>query len=185
MSQGTQSTKDNRAPPRGPLVSAADVSEGNYARARFDDDIAWTIKRTAQQRAPTPKSVWTHQVGFASELATSAYFGVSADWTIYGDFMGDDGYDLIVDDARVEVKSVTKEDDLVLRVPEDKVDDADRFVLTQCTNPKELVKLIGWITREKLKELSHRFDGCLSIEPDNLWIFEPVFLPPERIRVTQ
>ena len=160
MSQGTQSIKDNRAPPRGPLVSAADVSEGNYARARFNDDIAWTIRRTAQQRAPTPRSVWTHQVGFASELATSAYFGVSADWTIYGDFMGDDGYDLIVDDA-------------------------DRFVLTQCTNPRELVKLIGWISREKLRELGHRFDGCLCIEPDNLWIFEPVFLPPERIRATQ
>jgi hypothetical protein len=185
MSKGTQSTKSNRDDPWKPLVSAADINEANYPRVRFDDDIAWTIKQTAQQRAPTPESVWRHQVGFAGELATSAYFGVPADWTIYDDYIGDDGYDIVVDEARVEVKAVTKRDGLELRVPVDRVEDADYFVLTRCSTSKELVQLMGYISRPEFKRFGHRFNGKLCVEMDCLHIFEPLFIPPERIRATQ
>jgi hypothetical protein len=91
----------------------------------------------------------------------------------------------MVDDARVEVKAVTKRDDLELRVPVDRVEDADYFVLTQCSNPRELVRLMGYISRPEFSRFGHRFNGKLRVGLDRLHIFEPVFLPPEQIRATQ
>jgi len=185
MSQGTQHTKTTRDEPQRPLISAADIREVNYPRAWFDEDIAWTIKRTAQQRAPTPGSVWSHQIGFACELATSAYFRVSADWSIYDDYIGDDGHDLTVDGTQVEVKGVTDRSDPTLRVPIDKVDNADQFVLGQCMNPSVGARLIGSITRERFKQLGYRFDGCLCVEPDCLTVLGHKVISPEEIRATQ
>lgn len=185
MSQERQQPKDNRTTWLPPLVSAADVDEANYPRARFDDSIAWTIRETACDRAPTHESIWRHQVGFAGELTAAAYFGANVNWSIYPDYEGDDGYDFTVGTAGVEVKSVTKHDNPVLQVPIDRVDDADYFVLAQCSNPRELVQLIGYISRPALQDFGHRFDGDYRVTAEYLEPFEPLFLPPERIRASQ
>jgi hypothetical protein len=132
---------------RRPLVSADDVEEANYPRARFDGDLAWIIKETARKRAPTEESIWRHRVGFAGELTAAAYFNVEADWSNEPDYSGDDGFDITVGDFRVEVKTVTDEDDWQLKVPVDRMETADHFVLARCTNPSELVKLVGGINR--------------------------------------
>lgn len=185
MSQEYDKQKSNRVEPLPPLVSAADVNEANYPRARFDESIAWTIKETARQRAPTRESVWNHQVGFAGEVTSSAYFGVKADWDIHPDYVGDDGFDLDVGGKRIETKTVTRRDELELRVPTENVDSADYFVLAQCSHPQELVQLIGWISRPRLLYSGHRFDGDIRVGTEHLLPFEPLFLPPERIRATQ
>lgn len=186
MSKPHENAKINRvAQTPSPLVSAADVNESNYPRARFDDGIAWSIQETARQRAPTSESVWSHQVGFAGELAASAYFEVSADWTIHPDYVGDDGYDFEVQGNKVEVKTVTKREDLELRVPASKADEADYVILAQCSHPQELVQLIGWISSPRLQAVGHRFDSDLRVGAGQLYPLEPIFLPPERIRDTQ
>lgn len=185
MKQARQDAKNDGIEHSKPLVSAADVNEGNYPRARFDADIAWAIEEVAKRRSPTLGSTWQHQVGFASEIATAAYFEVNANWEIYPDYVGDEGYDLLVGEDRVEVKAVTAQQDLELRVPESKVDCADYFVLSRCPNPRALAQLVGWISRQKLEHLGHRFDGDLRVGAECLSVFEPIFIPPERIRSTQ
>ena len=185
MSKQQQESKSNRAESIKPLVSAADVNEGNYPRARFDKSLAWTIKEVARDRAPTRESIWRHRVAFASEVATSAYFGVKANWEIYPDFVGDSGFDFQINDTRIEVKTVTSRDDLELRISQNKIESADYFVLTQCTNPDELVQLIGYVSQSDLNHFGHRFDGDLRIGTEYMYPFEPLFLPPERIRATQ
>jgi len=185
MSQKHEQQKSNRPELLPPLVSAADINEANYVRARFDESIAWTITETARRRAPTSESVWSHQVGFAAELAASSYFGSAANWDIYPDYEGDDGYDFKIGESRIEVKAVTKQDDSELRVSEDKIDNADYFVLAQTTNPKELVELIGWISRPALEQFGNRFDGDVRVDSQYLSPLEPLWLPPERIRSAQ
>lgn len=168
-----------------PLVSAADVDEANYPRARFDDGIALTIRETARQRAPTRRSVWRHRVGFAGELTAAAYFGVDVNLQIFDDYDGDDGYDLIHNGAKVEVKTVIREDDWELKVPVEKVDTADAYVLAKCSNPSELAQLIGWTPRKQLLTFGHRFDERIRVGPEYLLPFEPIFLPPDQIRASQ
>lgn len=170
-----------------PLVSANDISEGNYPRARFDESIAWTIKETAQRRAPTAESVWFHQVGFAGELATAAYLGVEADWTITEPFVGDDGFDLCYQGSRIEVKTVTDRDEIRLTAPHRQLNTADYYVLAMCSNPTELVQLIGYTSRAGLEQFGYGFRGdpLIHVDPENLYLFEPIFITPERIRESQ
>ncbi len=162
-----------------------DVSPANRPRAHFDDSIGFAITETARQRAPTRSSEWRHRVGFAGEVAAASYFGVRANWEITDDYVGDDGCDFIYDDARVEVKTTTSEQDLELVVPADRVDDADYFVLAKCSSPKELVHLVGWVSRPELKMFGYRFDGKIRVEAEYLNPFEPLELFPDRIRDIQ
>ena len=188
MKQEPDPTKSNRSTEsQPPLISAADVRPGNYPRARFDEGIALTIQEIGCCRAPTRSSEWRHQVGFAGELTAAAYFGVKADRTITGDFIGDDGYDFVHNGRRIQVKTTTREEDWSLEVSVGDVNKADYYVLAACPNPTELVELIGWIPRSQLKQLGHKFkeDGRLRVDPDSLYPFEPIFLPPEQIRRTQ
>ena len=143
------------------------------------------IEDTALQRAPNQRSTWTHEVGVAGELATAAYFGVEANWDIYDDYEGDDGYDIDLYGTHIEVKTVTEREDTELRVPEEKVDSADHFVLAQCWNPKEHVRLIGSISRPRLKSFGHRFGGDYRVYPNRLSPLRPLEVFPERVRETQ
>lgn len=185
MSQDTQQTSTVRREPLPPLVSAADVTEANYPRAWFDTSIADTIKHVAQQRAPTRDSVWSHRVGFAGELGASTYFGAEPDWTIHPGFVGDDGFDFLVGDHRVEVKTITRREDIELWVPQEKVDSADYFVLAQCWNPSEMAQLVGSISRPRLQRYGHRFDGDVRVGPEYLSPLEPLHLEPDQIREIQ
>lgn len=170
---------------RRPLVSAVDIDEANYPWARFDEGIAFTIQEIARRRAPTRQSVWRHRVGFAGELTTAAYFGVSVDLQIYDDYDGDAGYDLVHNGVKIEVKTVSREDDWELKVPLKKVDAAERYVLAKCSNPSELAQLIGWAPRKRLLAAGHRFDGRIRLAPEYLSVFETRFMPPEEIRASQ
>lgn len=185
MSQTDETPKVHRPTLVPPLVSAADVNPANRPRAHFDDGIEFAITETARQRAPTRSSEWRHRVGFAGELAAASYFGVRADWTITDDYVGDDGCDFIYDDARVEVKTTTSQQDLELAVPADRVDAADYFVLAKCSRPEELVHLIGWVSRPELKVFGYRFDGKIRLETEYLKPLEPLELFPDRIRDSQ
>ena len=182
MSQRKQQTKTNRLDPLPPLVSVADVHEAIFLRVWFDKSIADTIEHVARQRAPTKGSVWTHRVGFASELAGSTYFGEEPNWTIYPGFVGDDGYDFQLDNWKIEVKATTRRNDLELRVPADKVDCADYYLLAQCWNPNEVVQLVGSISRPRLLRFGHRFDGYLRVGPEYLSPLEPLHIGPDQIR---
>lgn len=185
MSQGDQSPKTHRVDLQPPFISAADVHPANYPRAHFDKGIALAVKETARRRAPTRSSVWDHRVGFAGELGGAAYCDTRADWTITDDYEGDGGYDFIYNGSPTEVKTTTSEADGELRVPVDKVDTADYYILAQCSRPDELVHLIGWTTWPRLKAFGHRFDGALRLEPKHLFPFEPLELFPDRIRDSQ
>lgn len=76
MNKERQQTKTNRIQPLPPLISAADINEANYPRGYIDESIADTIEHIARQRAPTRGSVFSHRVGFASELIASTYWGL-------------------------------------------------------------------------------------------------------------
>lgn len=166
-----------------PLVSAADVNEANYVRARFDDNLAWIVRDMGRCRAPNEDSIWRHTVGYAGEIATAAYLGVRPNQTITAEYVGDEGYDLMYRGNRVEVKTVTKEEDLQLRIPKEKIDKADYFVLARCSHPSELVELIGYTNRDMIKRYGDEHPtGDIQLGLRHLHTFEPVFLPPDRIR---
>lgn len=166
-----------------PLVSAAGINEGNYVRARFDNNLAWVVQEVGRRRAPNEGSIWRHTVGYAGEIVAAAYFGVQPNQTITEDYIGDDGYDLIHRGSRIEVKTVTRDDGLQLRVSQDKVECADYFVLARCSNPSELVELIGYIDREALVTHGREHpEGKICIGTSHLFLFEPIFLSPDRIR---
>ncbi len=185
MSKTDETTKVHRPALVPPLVSAMDMSPANWPRAHFDDSIRFAIKETARLRAPNRSSEWRHRLGFAGEVATASYFGVRANWEITDDFVGDDGYDFIYEDARVEVKTTTSEQDLELVVSIERVDDADYFVLAKCSSPRELVHLVGWVSRPELKEFGYRFDGNIRIDIKYLNPLEPLEMFPDRIRDIQ
>lgn len=172
-----------------PLVSAVDVVEANYPRAHFDGNIAWTIEHQSKQRAPTETSVWRHQVGLAGEIAVGAHFGVRADWNTYADYEGDDGYDMTYRGNRIEVKTVTRKDDLQLKVPSEQVETAEYFVLARAAESLHMVELVGYTTRPVLKAFGKQspYDNLVRLGPQYLCPLAPGRGPisPEQIRATQ
>lgn len=165
-----------------PLVSAADVNEANYPRIWFDDGIVRKIDHTAEQRAPDHRSIWYHRVGVAAELGATTYFGSDVNWRTYPDYIGDDGHDFRLGDDRVEVKATTRREDIELRVAEEKVDDADYFLLAKCWDPTGHVRLVGYISRPRLKYFGHRFDGDIRINPKDMYPLRPLELSPDDVR---
>ena len=176
--------------PLPPLAPAATIVPGNRPRAWFDDGIAFAIEEEARRRAPTTDSRFRHKVGFAGELATSAYLRGPVNRTIYDDFEGDDGYDVMctVDGCRrrVEVKTVHS-GELELVVDEDGLEAADYFVLCRTTNPTSMVELVGWADRGMVIEFGECYpgDGKVRVTPDSLGSFDAVHLSPDRIRNAQ
>jgi hypothetical protein len=170
-----------------PLVSAADFNEGNYTRARFDDGLAWWVKDTGRRRAPNRRTVWSHQIGVAGELTVAAYLESKFDRTITPHYVGDEGYDLQYDGYKIEVKTVTSDDDNELKVPAQQAETADYVALARCSNPSELAQLIGWAPSTYLDEFGYRFGGddLIRMGIDYLLPFEPIYLSPERIRGSQ
>jgi len=101
-----------------PLDSAADVKEVNYPRAFCDGSIVWTISEQGRRRAPNKESVWRHQIGLTGEIGVGTALGVRANWDTYPDYVGDEGYDLLYEGHRVEVKAVVRGSEIELVVPE-------------------------------------------------------------------
>ena len=167
------------------LVSADDWNPANWVRMPVDDGLDFAIRETAHRRAPTDSSRWTHRVGFAGEVAAASYFGVSANWAITDDYVGDGGHDFQYRDHRIEVKTVTSREDLELAVSTGKVDAAEYFILAQCSRPDELVRLVGYTSRPELKYYGHRFDGELRVGLEYLHPLEPRVLLPDRVREIQ
>ena len=173
-----------------PLAPAATISPGNRPRAWFDDGLAFAIKEEGRRRAPTTDSRFNHEVGFAGELATSAYLQGPVNRRIYDDYEGDEGWDVrcIVngEEYRVETKTVC-DGTLELSVQLDKIDDADYFVLCQTNDPRSMVEIVGWASRSMLCTLGERYPGDekLRLTPSELCTFEPVHLSPDRIRNAQ
>lgn len=171
-----------RAPP---LVSSADANEGNYPRARFDDGIAYAVKQIGRDRAPDQASTYRHRIGYAGELVTATYLDIPVNRDITPAYVGDDGYDLVKDGYKIEVKTVT-DDAAPLRVPLKQLETVDYYVLAQCSNPSELVELIGWTNAPSLAVHGfRRGDGTVELGQKYLNLFEPLFLTPDHIRETQ
>lgn len=172
-----------------PLDSAADVKEVDYLRAILDGSIAWTVKEQGRRRAPNTESVWRHQMGLAGEIAVGSMLGVRANWETYDDYVGDDGYDLDYRGHAVEVKSVSRQGKLELRVPRDQLQRADYFVLTRVTHPLHMVEIIGWIRARELACLGERspYDELVRVGPRCLNQFDTGRGPisPEQIRTVQ
>lgn len=183
----TNSNKSSGIASPNPLISSADILPDNYARARFDDDLAWYIRQIGSQRAPNSHTKWRHIAGFAGELATAAYLGVSVNQEITDDYVGDEGFDLRTSRGTVEVKTMMKEQEPQLKVPEDQEQTADYYVLARTSNPSELVELIGWTSRETLIERGEKSpeDELVYLNHEHLHIFEPIFLTPDKIRKSQ
>lgn len=179
MSQQRYQTKIDRLPP---LISAADTDEANQPPIWFDDCIARKKRHHAKQRAPTNESEFNHWVGLAGELGCATYFGSEINWETYADYVGDSGYDFMVGSKRVEVKTVGRRTNVELRVPVNRVDSADYYVLAKCWNPKELVRLVGWISRDDLVYFGHEFAGDIRVSPANLYPFKPIQLFPDDVR---
>lgn len=167
-----------------PLVSADMIDPANYPRGRFDEDLGIFVKEQARLRSPTEGTNWRHAVGFAGELVAGAYFNTRADWSVHSDYVGDDGYDLKFDGYRIEVKTVSRYDDLQLRVPIEQQHQSDYFVLARSTEPTEGAELIGYISDWKLSQFSHQFqsDDFVRLDTKYLDTFQPIFLPPKKIR---
>jgi hypothetical protein len=183
MSKEVQdSTARNRLKPLDPI---ADWDRANWARMRIDDGLSYAIEETARRRAPTSASQWRHRKGFAVELAAASYFGVEANWEIYDDYVGDDGYDFVFEHDRIEAKATSDRQDMELRVATSKLDDADYFVLGYCSRPDELAELIGYISRPTLEEHGYQFDGEIRVELEYLYPLEPQVLFPEEVRDIQ
>ncbi len=183
MSKEVQaSAEKNRVKPLDPI---ADWNRANWARMRIDDGLNFAIKETARRRAPTSASKWRHRKGFAVELAVASYFGVEANWEIYDDYVGDDGYDFVFEHKRIEAKATSDRQDMELRVEKSKLDDADYFVLGYCSRPDEVAQLIGYISRPALEEHGYQLDGEIRVELEYLYPLEPRVLLPEQVRDIQ
>lgn len=173
--------------PTPPLVSAAEINEANYTRARFDKGLAWTVKDIGQRRAPNRRSTWSHQIGVAGELTVASYLETKLDHTITPDYAGDRGYDLQYGDWKIEVKTVTNDDDAQLKIPQHQAEAVDYVALARCSNPSELVQLIGWAPSDYLAAFGYRFPGddLIRLDANRLLPFEPIYLSPDRIRDSQ
>lgn len=176
-----------------PMVSATYFNEGNFPRAWFDESLAWLIKTFGHERASKNEDRWYHCIGVATELATAAYldtttpFEVQFDRTITDDYIGDDGYDLRYNQKKIEVKAVTGSNDTELKISQEQAETSDYIVLTRCSNPFELVQLIGWAPSTYLDAFGYRFrdNDLIRLDAEYLLPFEPVFLSPDRIRESQ
>lgn len=170
-----------------PLVSAIDLNEANYVRARFDDSLAWYVQQVGHDRAPDSRSVWPHCIGVAGELVTAAYLDAEFNRTITDDYVGDDGYDLDHNGEKVEVKTVTNDENLELKIRKEQVNTADYAVLARCSNPSEFVELIGWAHKSQLEWFGYQFPSkeLIRLDARHLLPFEPKFLSADRIRASQ
>jgi hypothetical protein len=172
------------------LTSARDFNRGNYPRARFDDGLAFAIKELARQRAPNEQSRLDHEAGIAGELGFSGYQQCAFNKTIYPGYQGDDGYDSVTEiggcSYKVEIKTAFH-GSTELRVSEEKVCQADYFVLCRTSSPREMVELIGYVNQDQLKMRGERYpdDNRLRVGTEDLETFEPLFIPPDRIRDAQ
>ena len=179
MSQERRQPNNDRHPP---LVSAADTVEANQPPIWFDGCITRKNRYHAKQRAPSSESEYNHWLGITGELGAATYFRSKINWDTYPDYDGDPGYDFEVGGRRVEVKTVGKRHDVELRVPANRADCADYYVLAKCWNPKELVRLVGWIPRGDLLTFGHEFAGDIRVSPDYLYPFRPIELFPDDVR---
>lgn len=146
-----------------PLVSAVDFNEGNYVRGRFDSSLAWYVQQIGRDRAPDTRSVWSHCIGVAGELVTAAYLDAEFNRTITDDYVGDDGYDLDYNGEKIEVKTVTDDENLELKISKEQVNAADYAVLARCSNPSELAELIGWVHESQLEQFGFQFPDEESV----------------------
>lgn len=107
--------------------------------------------------------------------------------TITPDYVGDDGYDLEYNGRKIEVKTVTRNDDTELKIPPKQAEIADYVVLTRCTSPNELVQIIGWAPTSHLNAFGYRFSSqdLIRLDANYLIPFEPLYLSPDQIRTSQ
>jgi hypothetical protein len=185
MSKTDHRTKQYRSEPLPPLNSAADCDPANRPRLRIGgvprgDKLKFAIKTHAKQRAPTSSSEWRHHIGFAGEVAASTYYGVSANWNVTDDYIGDNGWDFIYDDHRVEVKTTSNHKNLELEVPAKRIDDADYFILAHCPRPDDMVQLVGCVSRPDLKAFGRRFAGDMRLSLEYMESFNPIEMYPDQ-----
>lgn len=186
MTKTRNAAEKHRTDAPTPLNPVSDWSPANWAQVQFDySGIGYAIKEQARRRAPTEQSVWRHQMGFAGEVAASTLLEVSANWEIYPDYEGDNGFDFIHDSERVEIKTTNNMEQPQLTVPTDCINDADQFVLTVCKDPRLLVYVVGSISRPDLKTYGRRFDGKLRVGLNWLDPFEPREVFPETVQEVQ
>lgn len=186
MSKTDDKVSQYRSEPLPPLHSATDQNPANRPRLRIGgvprgDKLNFKIKTQAKKRAPRASSEWRHHMGFAGEVTASSYFGVSANWEVTGDYVGDDGWDFIYDDRRIEVKTTSNHKELELSVPVDRVDDADYFILAHCPRPDDMVQLVGCVSRPELKKFGHLFAGDVRIGLKYMRPLEPLEMYPEQV----
>lgn len=186
MSKTEDRTKEYCSEPLPPLSSAADWNPANRPRLRIGgvpqgDKLNFKIETHAKQRAPTPSSEWRHHIGFVGEVAASSYYGVSANWNVTDDYVGDNGWDFIYNNKRVEVKTTSNHENLELEVPLEQIGDADYFILAHCPRPDDMVQLVGCVSRPDLKKYGRRFAGDVRLGLEYMEPFEPLEMYPEQV----
>lgn len=186
MSRKQDAAEKHRTDPPRPLDPVSGWSLANWARVHFEyTGTGYAIKKQARRRAPNEQSIGRHQTGFAGEVAASTLLRVSANWEIYPDYKGDNGFDFIYDGQRIEVKTTNTMQQPQLKVPKDQINDADQFILTVSQDPRRLVYIVGSVSRPDLKIYGHKFDDELRVGLEWLDPFEPREVSPETVREIQ
>lgn len=173
-----------------PLISAADVGQGNHTQVRFDQHISEAMSEHAKRRAPKgSQSFNRHLVGIAGEVATGAWQRVPINTQIMPDYEGDDGYDLEIprrgggDPRRIEVKTTTNSSNLERPITERELEQADYFVLCNTSAPKQYVDIVGYAPRPLIKWIGHVYgrDEFL-LSPEWLHPTPPIQIFPDDVR---
>ena len=144
----------------------------NYIKVKLSDqDIARTETlaraRDAKKRkfgagrhgGLTDSSEQSHAYGLYGEVAVAKYFDIELDTEIYDDH-GDFGYDFIIGDLKVDVKTATHFSAYRypwLKVPmefkrdKEKIEKCDLFIHCYYDSRNQVVYIQGWATKELVK----------------------------------
>lgn len=143
--------------------------------------MRWQLARAAgvvNQRKDSRSDAQIDYLGIRAEQAVAKAYGIDYFPTSLGI---DDGADMFVNDLSIDVKSTFHSDGRLLIKSKDAVK-ADIFVLVSDTPDEDLMKIIGWTSKQKFlssceetdfmgKGKCYTMDQSALYRPANLWLF--------------
>lgn len=175
-----------------PLESAADVGRVNHARVEFDQHISEMLVEHARQRSPqnrSDRSYRNHLLGVASEVAVATWRDGEIDTSIYPDYEGDDGVDVVAPSRcgsgtdRIQVKATRDIDAPEQTVAPNEVESAEYFVLCSTNSPSTYVEIVGYIARPVLRNVGMAYMRSeYLLSPEYLFPVKPTHYTPDDVR---
>lgn len=174
--RGAQTTTPQQEPYPTPLVSAADVDINQLATRTIPEGRSTALETVAEDIASGwAGSTRNHHIGLLGEDALAQFFGIpnALNTEVYPDG-GDGGVDLLVNGARVDVKTVGRRRSnpaLTVNVYEQLT--ADYYALASRIGPRT-VRLIGYAPWEfvaNARKCEHNDDKYHIVEQEYLFPF--------------